>query len=60
MKGDQLRAPRVREGPKAKEETFYEAADDSGALIHHDKTGREREYYRDSQENWESSLVSSV
>lgn len=60
VKGDQLRAPRVREGPEAAEETFYEATDDSGVLIHHDKTGRERLTYRDHQENWESAVVSFI
>jgi len=56
VKGDQLKAPRVREGPESKEETFYEVTDNGGALIHHDKTGQEKEKYRHQQENWESSL----
>lgn len=60
VKGDQLKAPRVREGPESKEETFYEVTDNGGALIHHDKTGQEKEKYRHQQENWESSLVGIV
>ena len=55
--GDQLRAPRVREGPESKEETFYVAADNAGKLIHHDRTGQERVRYRDNQENWETAVV---
>ncbi|KAF6029409.1 TRMT12 [Bugula neritina] len=57
VKGDQLHAPRVREGPESKERTFYELADDDGELIHHDRKGKERSTYRDKQENWESAMV---
>ncbi|XP_067946862.1 uncharacterized protein [Watersipora subatra] len=56
VKGDQLKAPRVREGPESKEETFYTDTDNAGDLIHHDKTGKERVKYRDGQENWEKAL----
>lgn len=57
MTGDQLRAPRVREGPESKQETFYTITD-SDTPIHHDRKGAELKRYRDKQEHWETATVS--
>jgi len=56
--GDQLHAPRVREGPESKEAEFYHLKDDrDGQLIHHSLKGKEKERYRNKQESWENSKV---
>ncbi|XP_046381243.1 uncharacterized protein LOC124152362 [Haliotis rufescens] len=60
VKGDELKAPRVRKGPDGKERTFYELRDEEDNLIHHSLTGRERTRYRDQAENWETAKFASI
>ncbi|KAI0210166.1 hypothetical protein LSAT2_005099 [Lamellibrachia satsuma] len=55
VRGDQLKAPRVRCGPQEKEKLFYRMRNDDNELIHHTKRGRERKDYRHKMENWENA-----
>ncbi|KAK2183458.1 hypothetical protein NP493_312g07005 [Ridgeia piscesae] len=55
VKGDQLKAPRVRCGPQEIEKLFYRLRNDDNMLIHHTKRGRERKDYRHKMENWENA-----
>ncbi|ELU15739.1 hypothetical protein CAPTEDRAFT_223926 [Capitella teleta] len=57
LTGDQLKAPRVRDGPAEKEMLFYKMRDDTNRSIHHSLHGRQRRNYRNQTENWEHSTV---
>ncbi|XP_078616011.1 uncharacterized protein LOC144884522 [Branchiostoma floridae x Branchiostoma japonicum] len=56
VKGDQLNCPRIREGPREKERTFYSLRDEDGNPIHHDRKGKKRMDYRNKMENWENAV----
>ncbi|XP_064642476.1 protein tilB homolog [Lineus longissimus] len=53
--GPVLWAPRIRDGPQIKEETFHTVTDDAENPIHHGKMGKERKNYRNQMEDWESA-----
>ncbi|RUS88861.1 hypothetical protein EGW08_003406 [Elysia chlorotica] len=59
VKGDQLKAPRIRAGPSDKHRQFYELVDDDDSKIHHDLHGRQRTQLRDDLENWEHATLAS-
>ncbi|GFR65450.1 protein tilB [Elysia marginata] len=59
VKGNQLKAPRIRAGPSDKHRDFYELVDDDDTKIHHDLHGRQRTHHRDDIENWEHATLAS-
>ncbi|GFO22025.1 protein-s-isoprenylcysteine o-methyltransferase [Plakobranchus ocellatus] len=59
VKGNQLKAPRVRIGPNDKERNFYELVDDDNNKIHNQLQGRQRQQRRDDLEHWEKATLAS-
>ncbi|KAK3103958.1 hypothetical protein FSP39_023250 [Pinctada imbricata] len=60
LTGTQLKAPRVRDGPKEKEDAFYDLKDDHNQLIHHSLHGRRRREHRHMLEEWEQAKFASL
>ncbi|CAD5112568.1 DgyrCDS1776 [Dimorphilus gyrociliatus] len=61
IKGHELKAPRIREGPPEKEKYFYRIKDSSNnKFIHHNRRGKDRLDYRDSTESWENLTVANL
>merc|ERR1711976_469780 len=58
--GDQLRCPRIRDGPEEKEMMFYRLRDETNRSIHHTRRGRERKDYQTATENWENTEIANL
>lgn len=59
LKGTDLKAPRVRDGPSEKEEAFYDLKDEDNQYIHHNRHGRSRITHKTIMENWENAKSAS-
>lgn len=60
LKGTQLKAPRVRDGPPEKEKEFYHLKDEDNEYIHHSLKGKQRIYYEQKMENWQHAQFVSL
>lgn len=59
LKGTDLKAPRIREGPDGKDEAFYDLKDENNQYIHHNIHGRSRVLHKNKMENWENAKSAS-
>ncbi|VDI48791.1 queuine tRNA-ribosyltransferase [Mytilus galloprovincialis] len=55
IKGTDLKAPRIRDGPDEKEAAFYSLKDEDNQYIHHNLHGRRRITHQTTMENWEQA-----
>ncbi|VDI34802.1 Hypothetical predicted protein [Mytilus galloprovincialis] len=59
IKGTDLKAPRIRDGPDEKEAAFYSLKDEDNQYIHHNLHGRRRITHQTTMENWEQAKSAS-
>ncbi|OWF37178.1 uncharacterized protein LOC110440536 [Mizuhopecten yessoensis] len=60
LKGTELKAPRVREGPAEKGRAFYLLKDEDNQNIHHSLHGKQRVQHRTTLEDWNAATSASL
>ncbi|XP_041378429.1 uncharacterized protein LOC121390629 [Gigantopelta aegis] len=60
VRGDELKAPRVRKAPVEEEKVLYKVVDEENKAVHHSIMGKEKTQHKIKMENWESAKYVSL